>query len=143
MKQPPNAMALNSNILHLLSLRVTWGVRPVVPGSLPQLLGQQGLDPLRWRLGSVSLSLVLVAPRGLQDLSSPAPRLHHSQGGLQRSCGCVWPTCLDSDMDILKHCCARSRPTLCDPMGWAPLSTGLFQARILEWVALSSSRGSP
>ena len=60
-----------------------------MPVSLPQLSGQQGLDPLRWRLGSISLSLVLAAPHGLQDLSSPTPRLHHSQGGLQRSCGCV------------------------------------------------------
>ena len=34
---------------------------------------------------------------------------------------------------------------LCDPMGWGtPVSSvhGISQARILEWVAVSSSRGS-
>ena len=40
-----------------------------------------------------------------------------------------------------------SHPTLCDPMGCspfqAPLSVpGILQARILEWVAISSSKGS-
>ena len=37
-------------------------------------------------------------------------------------------------------------PTLCDPMNCiahqAPLSMGIVQARILEWIALPSSRGS-
>ena len=35
--------------------------------------------------------------------------------------------------------------TLCDPMDrthWAPLSMGILQARILEWVVMPSSRGS-
>ena len=39
----------------------------------------------------------------------------------------------------------QSYPTLCDPMGcsWpgSPVH-GILQARILEWVAMSSSRGS-
>ena len=34
----------------------------------------------------------------------------------------------------------QSFPTLCDPM--APLSMGILQARILEWVAMPSSRES-
>ena len=36
-------------------------------------------------------------------------------------------------------------PILCDPMDYtrqAPLSMGILQARILEWVAMPSSRGS-
>ena len=36
-------------------------------------------------------------------------------------------------------------PTLCDPKDvgrQAPLSMGILQARILEWVAMPSSRGS-
>ena len=39
---------------------------------------------------------------------------------------------------------AQSCPTLCDPMDCsAPGSIhGIFQARILEWVAISFSRGS-
>ena len=46
-------------------------------------------------------------------------------------------------------CClvAKSCPTLCDPMDCSParvlhLAHGIFQARILEWVAISFSRGS-
>ena len=41
----------------------------------------------------------------------------------------------------LLHSC----PTLCDPMGCSPPFSsvcGILQARILEWVAISSSRGS-
>ena len=40
---------------------------------------------------------------------------------------------------------AQSCPTSCDPMDCthqAPLSMGILQARILEWVAIPSSRGS-
>ena len=44
-------------------------------------------------------------------------------------------------------CClvAKSCPTLCNPMNCSPPGSsvqGIFQARILEWVAISSSRGS-
>ena len=40
---------------------------------------------------------------------------------------------------------AQSRPTVCDPVDCNPPGSsvhGIFQARILEWVASSSSRGS-
>ena len=40
----------------------------------------------------------------------------------------------------------QSCPTLCDPMDYSlPGSSvhGILQARILEWVAMSSSRGLP
>ena len=39
----------------------------------------------------------------------------------------------------------QSCPTLCDPRDCSPLVSsvhGIVQARILEWVALPSSRGS-
>ena len=39
----------------------------------------------------------------------------------------------------------QSCPTLCDPMDYSPPSSsvhGILQARILEWVAISFSRGS-
>ena len=39
----------------------------------------------------------------------------------------------------------QSSPTLCDPMDHSPLGCsvhGILQARILEWVAISSSSGS-
>ena len=40
---------------------------------------------------------------------------------------------------------AKSCPTLCNPMDYSPPGSsvhGIFQARILEWVAISFSRGS-
>ena len=40
---------------------------------------------------------------------------------------------------------AQSYPTLCDPMDCSPPGSyvhGIFQARILEWVAISFSKGS-
>ena len=41
--------------------------------------------------------------------------------------------------------CAQSSPTLCDPMDCSLSGSsvhGILQARILKWVAISSSRGS-
>ena len=41
--------------------------------------------------------------------------------------------------------CAQLCPTLCDPMDCNPPGFsvhGILQARILEWVAISSSKGS-
>ena len=41
--------------------------------------------------------------------------------------------------------CARSCQTLCDPVDYSPPGSsvhGIFQARILERVAMPSSRGS-
>ena len=40
---------------------------------------------------------------------------------------------------------AQSCPTLCDPVDYCPPGSsvhGILQARILEWVAMPSSRGS-
>ena len=47
---------------------------------------------------------------------------------------------------VLSHLVAQSCLTLCDPMDCSLLDSsvhGMLQARILEWVTLSSSRGSP
>ena len=41
--------------------------------------------------------------------------------------------------------CAQSCPTLCDSMDCSPPGSsfhGIFQARVLEWAAISSSRGT-
>ena len=49
---------------------------------------------------------------------------------------------------IMTCMCAKSLqlcPAVCDPMDWSPPGSsvhGILQARILEWVAISSSRGS-
>ena len=43
------------------------------------------------------------------------------------------------------HVCAQSCLTLCDPTDCSPPGSsvhGILQARILEWVAISFSRGS-
>ena len=45
----------------------------------------------------------------------------------------------------LFYVCAQLCPTLCDPMDGSPPGSsvlGISQARILEWVAISFSRGS-
>ena len=56
--------------------------------------------------------------------------------GLVMGCG-LWPVVrLDP----------QSCPTPCDPMGCSPPGPSvqeIFQARILEWIAISYSRGSP
>ena len=52
---------------------------------------------------------------------------------------------LRTDEDVLCAKSFQSRPTLCDPRTVAqqvPLSMRILQTRILEWVALPSSRGS-
>ena len=39
----------------------------------------------------------------------------------------------------------QSRPTLCDPMNYSPPGSsvhGILQTKIVEWVAMPSSRGS-
>ena len=48
-------------------------------------------------------------------------------------------------MRVLKHSAGTSCLTLCDPMDCTPPDSsvhGILQARILEWVAMPSSKGS-
>ena len=47
--------------------------------------------------------------------------------------------------NLLQVLVTQTRPTLCDPMDCSPLGSsvhGTFQARILEWIAISFSKGS-
>ena len=47
--------------------------------------------------------------------------------------------------DLFNVVCAQSSPTLCHPMDCGPPGFsvyGIFQTRILEWVAISFSRRS-
>ena len=53
----------------------------------------------------------------------------------------------EPDAEVLLLVCSvtQSRLTLCDPVDYSPPGSsvhGILQARILEWVAISSSRGS-
>ena len=55
----------------------------------------------------------------------------------------IYPHAKSSDMCVCLP--TQSCPILCDPMDCSPPGSsvhGIFQARILEWVAISSSRGS-
>ena len=53
----------------------------------------------------------------------------------------TYPTCR---VDTICYCClvTKSYPTVCDSMDYSSSVHGIFQARILEWVAISFSRGS-
>ena len=53
---------------------------------------------------------------------------------------CVGKEKVKSESEVTQSC-----PTFCDPMDCSPPGSsvhGIFQARILEWVAISFSRGS-
>ena len=62
--------------------------------------------------------------------------------------GICGQTTLPTAICLLLECeseVAQSCPTLCDPMDYSPPGSsihGILQARILEWVAMPSSRGS-
>ena len=52
----------------------------------------------------------------------------------------AWPLEQKSESEVV-----QSRPTLCNLVDCSPLGSsvhGILQARILEWVAISFSRGS-
>ena len=61
-------------------------------------------------------------------------------------CLALHPKTLFSKLLLSCYCLvAPSCPTLCDPVDSSPPGSsvhGILQARILEWVAISSSRGS-
>ena len=53
---------------------------------------------------------------------------------------CALNLCLESESEVAQLCL-----TLCDPMDCNPPGSsvhGIFQARVLEWIAISFSRGS-
>ena len=53
-------------------------------------------------------------------------------------------SCSLSVSRYIQHVCAQLYLTVCDPMDCSPADSarGILQARILEWVAISFSRGS-
>ena len=74
-------------------------------------------------------------------------QIHAGDGGLLEATQSqmYWPSeaqlhFLESESEVAQSC-----PTLCDPMDCSPPGSsvhGIFQARVLEWVAISFSRGS-
>ena len=79
-----------------------------------------------------------------QTLNLPVPWSRTSQPPeLQKINFC----CSQATQSMALSCsCAQSRLTLCDPMDHSPPGSsvcGNSQARILEWIAISFSRGFP
>ena len=94
------------------------------------------------RVGNLSLLQGIFPTQGLN------PGLSHRRRILYQLShkGSPGNTCL-SKVKTLSCCClvAQSCPTLCNPMDCSPPDSsvhGVFQARILEWVVISFSRGS-
>ena len=73
----------------------------------------------------------------------------HHQRDMESISWASYQYCLITKVALTGMCAclvAQSCLTLCDPMdGRPPCSSvyGIFQARILEWVVISYSRGSP
>ena len=105
----------------------------------PWTIAFQGPLPMEFSRQEFWSGLPLPSPGDLPDPGSNPGLLHcrsilyylSHQGSPNRACVCV----------LVAQMC----PTLCDPMDYSsPGSSdhGMFQARILEWVAISLSRGS-
>ena len=84
-----------------------------------------------------------------QSLSHPAPPTSHHCPATPSQNNCHpserWFSHLQTGPPSV-CACVLSCPTLCDPMDCSPPGSsvhGIFQARVLEWVAISFSRGSP
>ena len=78
-------------------------------------------------------------PGGLQSMGSQ--RVGHNLVTEQQLSYILYKICVMKEVKVLV---IQSYPTLCDPVDPTGFSIhGILQARILEWVAISSSRGSP
>ena len=82
--------------------------------------------PSAWLLTFLlkTTTIIILAPFRFHAVFQPQTLRHQSSSG--------WCVCL-----VTKLC-----PTLCDPMDCIPTVHGISQARIVEWVAISFSRGS-
>ena len=75
-----------------------------------------------------------------QDFLMPADTAAATAAKLLQSCPTLVVSKVESESEVAQSC-----PTLCDPMDCSlPGSPvhGIFQARVLEWIAISFSRGS-
>ena len=100
---------------------------------------------LQKQASSRSLSRCQGLPRALENVTS----LCFSQLLFCFCCGCrsQWGALTTTLCVCVCECvraCTRSCLTLCDPMDWSPPGSSvheIFQARTLEWVAISSLQG--
>ena len=67
--------------------------------------------------------------------SEPPGKLKQHKGACNKC-----PVCVCVPMHVRARSVAQSCPTLCNPMDCSPPIHGIFQARILEWVAIPFSR---
>ena len=80
--------------------------------------------------------------RNIDCYGNPGPRFHNGNSTPG------WKSCLlETEGSLLLTCClaAKSHLTLCGPMDCSPPGSSvceISQARVLEWIAISSSRGS-
>ena len=83
-------------------------------------------------------------PLSLPHVSNPGSPLTHSLSEPGPSLHSCHPLGAPLCFDLLRVCLvAQSCPTLCDPVDCSPPGSsvhGILQARILEWVAMPSSR---
>ena len=98
-------------------------------------------DVLLW-----SLAWVTCLSQWLGRVFSCSPGLgwEEHRGGSLTLC-VLWGAYVDTAVCLSVPLCAQSCPTLCDPMDCSLPGFsvhGIFQAGILEWVAISFSRGS-
>ena len=83
--------------------------------------------------------------REAQEVWSRGTPWWGSDQKVHRETGERWRVILVTFVCVVACMCAQSYLTLCDPMEWGPSGSsvhGILQARILECVAISSSRGS-
>ena len=107
--------------------------------------GSKGSKAIGWRCHTPPAVRLCVITAGAKFLSFGAAAAWGRQwvhsGGCRPSTGGRsqhgWP--------LLARCSVRAKSTVCDPMDCSPPGSsvhGILQARILEWVVVSSSRGS-
>ena len=80
--------------------------------------------------------------RGIGNLFTSSTTSSHSRGTTPPTSFSLSPFVQPI---LLRAKSLQSCPALCDPMDYSPPGSsvhGIFQARILEWIAISSSRGS-
>ena len=112
-----------------------WGGLPCPP---PGMFPTQGSNPCLWHLLHWQADSLPLAPTGNLHIQNEAPA-HQKRS--QRFCDPSGPL---SDQ-LLKGTAAQLCPTLYDPMDCSPPGSsvhGIFQARILEWVAGFFPQGS-
>ena len=114
-------------------------------------IGNESYVPWGWRWGGHLPSAQPVWDGWREgwgvSMQVPASSLLPLYGSaIPRSPSFHWHLCIQpADRGEVKVLVAQSCLTLCDPMDCSPPGSslhGILQARILEWVAISSSRGS-